>query len=351
MAFSALCAPGTCSSIVPSRRPLATGSKAYPPPPVTVQALEADVGVLGQAVGPHVDAGRGARCRRAGASPGRRRRPRGSRRASIRSAEGDEGRVDRLRGAVVVEVVGLDVRHDRGVRAVEQERAVALVGLGHEHVAAAVVGVRAGLVEAAADREGRVRPAVLQGDREHRGRRGLAVGAGDRDGAAPGHHRGQRRGARQHQAAGGAGRGQFGVGLPDRGGDHDGVGIADLLGLVPDVHPGAERAQRGQRGGVLGVAAGDGDAAGQQDPRDAGHAGPADADEVHPAELVGRRDLLRDGDHVAPPSRSCCRNRCPALRAPGRPAPRRRPGARARPRPHPSRSPGRGRRPAGRRSR
>ena len=83
--------------------------------------------------------------------------------------------------AVVVEVVRLDVGHDGDVGPVVQERAVALVGLGDEDVAGAVVRVGAGLAEVAADGERRVDAAVLQRDGEHRGRRGLAVGAGDGD--------------------------------------------------------------------------------------------------------------------------------------------------------------------------
>ena len=71
-----------------------------------------------------------------------------------------EGRVDRGGVAVVVEVVGLDVGDDGRVRAVDEERAVALVGLDDEQVAAAVVGVAGRLVEVAADGEGRVDPAV-----------------------------------------------------------------------------------------------------------------------------------------------------------------------------------------------
>ena len=52
-----------------------------------------------------------------------------------------EGRAVGLLGPPVVEVVGLDVGDDRGVRRVDEEGAVALVGLGDEQVAAAVVGV------------------------------------------------------------------------------------------------------------------------------------------------------------------------------------------------------------------
>src|SRR5690606_10616 len=44
------------------------------------------------------------------------------------------------------------------------------------------------------------------------------------------------------------------------------------------------------------VAAADGDPARQEDPRDAGETGAADADQVHPAEVLGDRDLVRDED-------------------------------------------------------
>ena len=81
---------------------------------------------------------------------------------------------------------------------VVQERAVALVGLGDEVLAGAVVGVRADLGDLPADHERRVEPGVLQDRGDHRGGGGLAVGAGDRDRPPAGHRRGERLGAVQH---------------------------------------------------------------------------------------------------------------------------------------------------------
>ena len=78
---------------------------------------------------------------------------------------------------------------------------------------------------------------------------------------------------------------------------------------MADVAGGAEGAQRLDGAGLLGVAAGDRDAAGEHDPRDAGQAGAADADEVHGAELVGGQQGLGDRD---PHRRDPCR-------VPGRP--------------------------------
>src|SRR3546814_1627158 len=61
--------------------------------------------------------------------------------------------------AVVLQVVGVDVGDDRDQRVQAQEAAVALVGLGHQPVAAAQARVCAGGEQLAADDEGRVEPA------------------------------------------------------------------------------------------------------------------------------------------------------------------------------------------------
>ena len=84
-------------------------------------------------------------------------------------------------------MIGLHVGHDRDVGRVLQQRSVAFVGLGDEHLTTAVVGVGAGLAEITAHREGGIETAVLQGDDEHRRRRGLAVGAGDHQRAVTRH--------------------------------------------------------------------------------------------------------------------------------------------------------------------
>jgi hypothetical protein len=118
---------------------------------------------------------------------------------------------------VRVEVVGVDVGHDRRVRAVVQERPVALVGLGDEVLAGAVVRARADLGEFPADHKGRIAAAVLQHRGEHGGRRGLAVRTGDRDRAPASHRRGQRLGAVQHAQSPGPRLDQFQVVGRDRG--------------------------------------------------------------------------------------------------------------------------------------
>ncbi len=123
--------------------------------------------------------------------------------------------------------------------------------------------------------------------------------AGDGDAAPPGHDRGQRDRPRQHPEPALPRRRQLGVVRADGGRDDDGVGVPQVRGVVPDLDPGTQRPQGQQRRGVPPVAAGDADAAGQQDAGDAAHPGPADAHEVHRAQLVQRRHRVGPGGHVS----------------------------------------------------
>ena len=118
----------------------------------------------------------------------------------------DERVLDPVEAAVMLEMLGIDVGDDRD-RAVEpQEAAVALVGLDHPPVALAEPGVGAVAVDDAAVDHGRVEPAAVEQRRDHRGRRRLAVGAGDRDGLLHPHQLGEHFGAADaRQAALGGG--------------------------------------------------------------------------------------------------------------------------------------------------
>ena len=155
-----------------------------------------------------------------------------------------EGRDVRLLGPPVVEVVGLDVGDDRGVRRVVQERAVALVGLGDEQVAGAGGRVDAGRRQVATDGVRRVRAGRLQRDRQQRGRGRLAVGAGDGDHPPVGHHRGECGRARQHPQALAHGLDVLGVVLAHGGGHDERVDVVHLVGGVAEVDGRAEVAQR-----------------------------------------------------------------------------------------------------------
>ena len=200
--------------------------------------------------------------------------------------EGGVGLLDRLAGAVEVEVVGLHVGDDGDVGAVGEERAVALVGLDDEGRAATEGGVGAELRDLATGGERGVGPGGDQRDDEHRRGGGLAVGAGDRDPARAAHQRGERLGPVQHPQARGAGGGELDVVVADRRRHHDGVDVGDVRRVVAEVDAGTAVAQRLQHGAVGGVGAADRQAAREQQPGDGRHAGPADGDEVHAAEQL-----------------------------------------------------------------
>ena len=115
-----------------------------------------------------------------------------------------------------------------------QEGAVALVGLDHHPVAGAQPRVGAVGVDDAAIDHGRIEAAGVEQGRDHRRRRGLAVGAGNRDAALQPHQFGEHLGAAHHGNALRARRHQFRIVALDRGRHHDHVGAVDILGLVAD---------------------------------------------------------------------------------------------------------------------
>ena len=183
---------------------------------------------------------------------------------------GERGAVGLL-GAPLVEVVGGHVGDDRCERGVDEERPVALVGLGHEERPRTGVGVAAGGGEQAADGVRRLRVAGEQRAGEQGGRGGLAVRAGDGDHPAAGHRGGQAGRARQEPQPASAGLGHLRVVLAGRRGHHDRVAgpeVAEVLGGVAAVDRHAELAQAGEEGGVRVVGPGDLHAGGRHDPCD-----------------------------------------------------------------------------------
>ena len=193
-----------------------------------------------------------------------------------------EGLLDVLQGAVVVEVVSLDVgnHHDVGVEI--EEGAVGLVGLADEIASPAVAAVGAVLLDDAADEEGGVHAQVVEHAGDHRGRRGLAVraGNGDRD-----RIKGE---VREHLRSGPDGDAQLsrsddlGVGLGDGRGGHDDVGgnIVDGGRLVAQVNLDAGLLEVAGVARLLEVGAAHLAASLVKDKGDAAHAGAADTDEV-----------------------------------------------------------------------
>ena len=208
-----------------------------------------------------------------------------------------EGLLDRVEVAVVVQVFRVDVGDDRHGAFQAQEAAVALVGLDHDPVALAHLGVGAvGVDDAAVDHRRVQRTGVQQG-RDHGGRRRLAVGAADADRELQTHQLGQHLGAAHQRNAAFARHDQFRVRRLDRRGiDHRRDALGHMGGVVADVDAGAQLLEPLGVGAGLGVRAGHLIADLQHDLGDAAHADAADADEVDRPE--GERNGAKACDHM-----------------------------------------------------
>ena len=156
----------------------------------------------------------------------------------------------------MLDVVGLDARHDPELGRQVQEGPVALVGLDDEQLTGVPGGVRPDLVHLAADDEARVQAGLDEHEGEHRRRRRLAVGAGDGDRPAQGHDRLQHRRAGKHRDPEAARLLDLDVALRHRGRVGQDVGAGDVLGPVADHDLDAAGAQALERAGELDVAAG-----------------------------------------------------------------------------------------------
>ena len=218
----------------------------------------------------------------------------------------ERGVVGRRIVAVVLQVVRVHVgdHGDRGVQM--QEGAVGLVRLDHEDLAFAGMGVGAEAGHDGADEVGGIQAGADQGRRQHRAGARLAMGT--RDGNLPRagrEHRGRRRAMQDAEPAPQSLRDLRDV-LGVGGADHDGVGVVDVRRIVAEVTGDAEVAQRLDHRRLPDVAAGDGNAALEGDPRDRRHRRAADPHDEDPAEFLQRRQSIRwfDDHRRTPPARS-----------------------------------------------
>ena len=143
----------------------------------------------------------------------------------------------------MVEMLRVDIGDNRDGAIEAQKAAIALVGLDHHPVAGAKAGVAAiGIDDAAVDHRG-IDAARIQQRGNHAGGGGFAMRSGHRHGAFQPHQLGQHFGAAHHGDAGLQRGGHLGVvTLYRRAGNHH-RRIAKVLGLVPDEHGDAARAQ------------------------------------------------------------------------------------------------------------
>ncbi len=187
-------------------------------------------------------------------------------------------------------MIGFDVGENGAEQREFEMGAIALVGLDDQPLAVGPLRSGAEVGDVAADDEARTHPGLREDQHQHRGGRGLAVGAGHSERPCPRTDRREHAGAAQHGHPGGSGLVEFDVPFGDRGRCGHRVDAVDEGAVVTDVHLDAGGAdpfehrvvpEVGPRHHVPHLGERDGDRA---------HARTADADDV---EAVGDRELER----------------------------------------------------------
>ena len=188
-------------------------------------------------------------------------------------------------------MVGIHVENDRGGREEIQEGITVFAAFENDRVALADAVSRAEQRQKAADHDRGVAVGLHEDVREHRGRRGLAVGTGDADGVfvrlhdiAPGLR------ALENGDALGAGGGDLGVVVMRGSRADEAVGALDILGPVADGDLNALGNQLVRRNGGVHVGAGDLHPHAPQNKAQRPHRHAADADQM--AALAGGQVLL-----------------------------------------------------------
>ncbi len=197
----------------------------------------------------------------------------------------DERVLDPIEAAIMFEMFGIDIGDHRDGPVEPQEAAIAFIRFDHPPVALAEPGIGAIAVDDAAVDHRRIEPAGIEQCSDHRGRRGLAVGAGDRDRFLHPHQLGEHFGAAHPRQAALGGGGEFGIVIADGSrADHD-RGIAEIGRVMADRHRNAGLAQF-----LDDIALGDirplnGIAQLVHDFGNARHSDPADADEMDRSDI------------------------------------------------------------------
>ena len=200
--------------------------------------------------------------------------------------EGEEGLLGLVEGAVMVEVLGIDVGDDHDVGGKLDEGAVGFIRLHHHPVALAEARIGAIGVDDAAVDDGGIEVAGIEQCGDQRGGRGLAVRAAHGHAGLEAHQLGQHLGAAHDGQVAVARFDQFRIVVLHRGGDDDDLRIAEVLRLVADMHVDAALAQAGDVVVVGEVGALHLVAQRRHHLGDAAHADAADADEMDGADVA-----------------------------------------------------------------
>ncbi|OQA39047.1 MAG: hypothetical protein BWY52_03172 [Chloroflexi bacterium ADurb.Bin325] len=192
------------------------------------------------------------------------------------------------RRRVTIDVIPVHVGDDAHLQPQPQEHAVVLVRLDDEGAFAGAGRDGRGQQRAlrgadgnlSADDEAGIHARAQQHDRDHAGRRGLAVAAGHADAVMPLDERAEKVGALDDRDVRGARGDDLRVVLRHGGRDEHQVCAGDLLRAVPAIHGDPARGQRVGRLVEPLIRAGDREAALQQEAGDGRQARSADADQV-----------------------------------------------------------------------
>ncbi len=204
-----------------------------------------------------------------------------------------EGVAHPVERAVVIEMIGVDVGHDRNRCRQLQESAVALVGLDDDPLAGAEPRIRAVSIDDSAVHDGRVHAAGVEKSRDHRRRRCLAVRAGDGDAGTKAHDLRQHLGTTHQRQAERARGVEFGIARLHRRRIDHGMRTLQVVHAVADEDGNAQLAQTPDAGAFRDVGALNLVAEIVHDFGDAAHADPADADEMDRAHIKWNARYVR----------------------------------------------------------
>ena len=216
-----------------------------------------------------------------------------------------EGQFQLAHGAVIFQMVVVNVQNHADCAGQVQEGLVVLAGFDNDTLAVAGLAVTIDKGQLAADNGSRVLAGQLQHGGDHAGGGGLAMGAGYADAL----RMAAADVAQQHAAlhrfdAAGTGGLQLGVVVMDGGTVNDQLRIAHVSGIVADKHPHAQRTFGFGVLGLLYVRTGDRIALAVQDLDQRIGAGAAAADEMHGLHAVQQFGIKHCINHQWSPQKS-----------------------------------------------
>ncbi len=200
--------------------------------------------------------------------------------------EVDERLLQVVEPAVVFEMLAIDVRNHRHRRKQFEKRSVAFVRFHHHQLAAAESRVAAERAQPPANHRRRIEAGAFEHQRDHRGRRRLAVRPRHRDGEAKAHQLREHLRPRNHRNLPRARFAHFGIRRPHRRRRHHHVCVADVRRVVSVRDANPQRPQPVRDGRPLLVRSRDRVPEIGQQLGDPAHADAANPDEVHPPGLA-----------------------------------------------------------------